>query len=94
MALLPRPNSLVANVAYQQAGIAVHRHRWPRCVGKTVIQLRDGKRLKSFAKLVKRMFAALEGTVGQKLSVASFYEGLRAIAEETLAPQTMSLILA
>lgn len=61
---------------------------------KTVIQMRDGEQSKSFAKLVKRIFAILEGPMSQGVSVANLSEGLKAVLEGTLAPETLSLSLA
>lgn len=61
---------------------------------KTVVQMRDGEQSKAFAKLVKRIFAAVEGTMSQGVSVASFHEGLKAVVEGALAPETVALTLA
>ncbi len=61
---------------------------------KGVMQARDGEQSEEFAKLVQRIFAILEKPMAQGISVASLHEGLLAIAEGKLAPETLSLTLA
>ncbi|BCW93420.1 MAG: hypothetical protein KatS3mg007_1314 [Thermoanaerobaculum sp.] len=82
----PRPT----NKPELRSAVTVRLGSWE----KTVIQMRDGEQSKSFAKLVKRIFSAVEEPSENGVSVGTFNEGLKGIAEGTLAPETMSLTLA
>lgn len=81
----PRPT----NKPELRSAVTVRLGSWE----KTVIQMRDGEQSKSFAKLMKRIFSTLEEGSEKGVSVGTFNEGLKGIAEGTLAPETMSLTL-
>lgn len=81
----PRP----VNKPELRSAVTVRLGSWE----KTVIQMRDGEQSKKFAKLVKRIFEALEGAMSPGISVPTLNEGLKAIVEGRLAPETLSWTL-
>ncbi|MFN3412745.1 MAG: hypothetical protein ACK42L_01630 [Thermoanaerobaculum sp.] len=82
----PRPT----NKPEMRSAVTVRIGSWE----KTVTQMRDGEQSKRFAKLVSTIFSNVEASRAQGVSVATLQEGLKAIVEGKLAPETLSFTLA
>lgn len=61
---------------------------------KTVVQMRDGEQSPGFAKLVERLFKALEQESRRGVTVLSFQDGLEKLQRGEIAPETLQLELA